>query len=103
MSSQWNLAKKMYYERKAQGNTTADNVTSFADLDPYIFLRIRIHSCGCPGSGFVSYSNGIKKFKGRENLTKNTFCVGSIGPTSKENQVKVCKTYCFRYITCLKQ
>jgi hypothetical protein len=25
---------------------------------------------------------------GRENLTKNTFCVDPVGPTDKENQVK---------------
>jgi hypothetical protein len=34
-----------------------------------------------------------------ENLAKNTFCVGPVGPTDKENQVKMYKTYCFRYIT----
>jgi hypothetical protein len=29
--------------------------------------------------------------------------MGSVGPTDKENQVKVCKKYCFRYITYLKR
>ncbi len=29
------------------------------------------------------------KLTGRENLTKNTFCVGPVGPTDKENQVKM--------------
>jgi hypothetical protein len=42
----------------------------------------------CLGSGSVSYSNGTTKLTGRENLTKNTFCVG---PTDKENQVKMYK------------
>ncbi len=41
----------------------------------------------------------------RENLKKEygTFCVGPVGPTDKEIQVKVCKKYCFRYITSLKR
>jgi hypothetical protein len=34
---------------------------------------------------------------GRENLTKNTFCVGSVGTTDKENQVMMYKKYSFRY------
>ncbi len=66
-------------------------------------LRSRIRKDPChfsgPGSvpegvrsGFVSYSNSTKKLKGRENLTKNTFCVGPVGPTEKENQVKVFKS-----------
>ncbi len=58
---------------------------------------------GCPGSGFVSYSNGTTKLTGRENLTKNTFCVGPVGPTDKENQVKMYKKYCFMYITSFKR
>jgi hypothetical protein len=29
---------------------------------------------------------------GRENLTKNTFCVGPVGHTDKENQVKINKS-----------
>jgi hypothetical protein len=37
------------------------------------------------------------KLTGRENLTKNTtFCVGPVGPTDKENQVKIYKKYRFR-------
>jgi hypothetical protein len=31
------------------------------------------------------------KLTGRENLTKNTFCVGSVGLTDKENRVKMYK------------
>jgi hypothetical protein len=55
------------------------------------------------GSGAVSYSNGTKKLTGRENLTKNTFCVGPVGPTDKENQVKMYKKYCFWYISSMKR
>jgi hypothetical protein len=40
-----------------------------------------------------------KKLTGRENLTKNTFCVGPVGPTDEENQVKIYEKNCFRYIT----
>jgi hypothetical protein len=57
---------------------------------------------GCQGSGSVSFSNGTTKLTETENLTKNTFCVGPIGPTDNENQVKMYKKYCFRYITSLK-
>jgi hypothetical protein len=32
-------------------------------------------------------------------FSKITFCVSPVGPTDKENQVEVCKKYCFRYIT----
>jgi hypothetical protein len=32
------------------------------------------------------------KLTGRENLTKNTFCVGPVGPTDKENQVRCIKS-----------
>ncbi len=48
---------------------------------------------GCLGSGpgSVSYSNGTTKLTGRENLTKNTFCVGPVGPNDEENQVKIYK------------
>jgi hypothetical protein len=35
------------------------------------------------------------KLTGRENLTMHAFCVGPVGPTDKENQVKM-------YITSLK-
>ncbi len=52
---------------------------------------------GCLGSGSVSYSNGKTKLIGRENSTENTFCVGPVGPTEKENQVKMYKKYCSRY------
>jgi hypothetical protein len=38
--------------------------------------------------GSESYSNGTTKLTGRDNLTKNTFCVGLVGPTDKENTVK---------------
>ncbi len=58
---------------------------------------------GCLGSGSVSCSNGITELTGRENLTKNTFCVGPVGPTDKENQLKVFKSTFFRYITSLKR
>ncbi len=46
---------------------------------------------GCLGSGSVSYSNGTTKLTGRGNLTKNTFCVGPVGPNDEENQVKSSK------------
>jgi hypothetical protein len=36
------------------------------------------------------------KLTGRENLTKNTFCVCPVGPTGKENEVKMYKKYFFR-------
>jgi hypothetical protein len=55
------------------------------------------------GSGSVSYSNGTTKLTGGENLTKITFCVGPVGPTDKENQIKMYIKYCFRYITSLKR
>jgi hypothetical protein len=32
-----------------------------------------------------------KNLTGRENLTKNIFSVGPVGPTDKENQVKMYK------------
>jgi hypothetical protein len=35
------------------------------------------------------------KLTGRENLTKNTFCVGPVGPSGKENQVKMYKSTIF--------
>ncbi len=38
------------------------------------------------------------KWFGRENWTKNTFCVGPVEPTDKENEVKMYKKYCFRYV-----
>jgi hypothetical protein len=62
---------------------------SVADPDP----------CNYSVSGSVSYSNGKTKSTRRENLTKNTFCVGPVGPTDKENQVQMYKKYWFRYIT----
>jgi hypothetical protein len=34
---------------------------------------------------------------GRENLTKNTFCVGPVGYTDKENQVKINKSTVLQY------
>jgi hypothetical protein len=34
------------------------------------------------------------KLTGRENLKKNTFCVGPVGPTAKENQEKMNKKDC---------
>jgi hypothetical protein len=33
---------------------------------------------------------------------KYAFWLGPVGPTDKENQVKMYKKYCFRYITFLK-
>jgi hypothetical protein len=59
----------------------------FQDPDPF------------PGSGLMSTT----KLTGRENLTTNTFCVGPVGPTDKENQVKMHKKYRSRYITSLKR
>jgi hypothetical protein len=41
------------------------------------------------------------KFTGRENLTKYAFWLGPVGPTDKENQVKIKKKDCFRYSTSL--
>jgi hypothetical protein len=40
------------------------------------------------------------KLTGRENLAKYryAFWLGPVGPTDKENQVKMFKKYCFRYI-----
>jgi hypothetical protein len=32
------------------------------------------------------------KLTGRENLPRNNFCVGPVGPTDKENQVKLYKS-----------
>jgi hypothetical protein len=58
----------------------------FQDPDPFP---------GCLGSGSVSFSNGKTKLTGRENLSKQTFCVGPVGPNDKENQVKMYKKYCF--------
>jgi hypothetical protein len=57
-------------------------------------LRIRIRKDLYHFSGFrsVSYYNGTTKLTGRENLTKNTFRVGPVGPTDKENQVKMYKS-----------
>jgi hypothetical protein len=42
------------------------------------------------------------KLTGGENLTKNTFCVDPVGPADKENEVKMYKKDCFRYIISLK-
>jgi hypothetical protein len=81
------------------------------DFQFFSVLRIRIrkdpyHISGSGsvplGSGSVSYSNGTTKLTGRENLTKNTFCVGPVGTTDKENQAKIYKKYLFRYISSLK-
>ncbi len=50
---------------------------------------------GILGSGFrfVSYSLRSKtKLSGRENLTKYAFFLGPVGPTDKENQVKMIKS-----------
>jgi hypothetical protein len=60
-----------------------------ADPDPYgsVSFWVPIRSRGCSGSGSVSYSSGTKKFKERENLPKNTFCVGPVGPNDKENYI----------------
>jgi hypothetical protein len=44
-----------------------------------------------------------KKLTGRENGTKNTFCVGPVGPTDKEKEVKMYKKYFFVNITSLKR
>jgi hypothetical protein len=71
--------------------------------DPYHFFKDPEPSLGCLGFGSVSYSNGTPKLTGRENLTKNTCCVAHVGPIDKENQVKMYKKYCFRYISSLKQ
>jgi hypothetical protein len=66
---------------------------SVADPDPNNFSE----------SGSVSYFNGTTKLNGKENLTKKTFCVGPVGPTDKENQVKLYEKYCFRHITSLNR
>jgi hypothetical protein len=34
-----------------------------------------------------------KNYKEGEIKKKKTFCVGPVGPTDKENQLKVCKKY----------
>jgi hypothetical protein len=74
--------------------------TSVVDADPFF---------GClgsgSGSGSVSYSNGTTKLTKKENLTKNTFCVGPVGSNDKENQVKIYKKYCetVRIRICIKQ
>jgi hypothetical protein len=65
-----------------------------ADLiwnDPFLFSGIRIRDPfpGVLGSGSVSYSNEHNKINWRENLTKYAFWLGPVGPTDKENQVKM--------------
>jgi hypothetical protein len=40
---------------------------------------------------------------GRGNLTKYAFWLGAVGLTEKENQVKMYKKYCFRFIASLKK
>jgi hypothetical protein len=69
---------------------------------PVLRIRIRIRKdpYHFSGSGSVCYPNGTTKLTGRENLTKNTFSVGPVGPSDKENQVKMFKKYSFtlRYI-----
>jgi hypothetical protein len=42
------------------------------------------------------------KLTGRENLTKYTFWLGPVGPTDKENEVKMYKKYYFIDITSLE-
>ncbi len=68
------------------------------------FSRIRDPYKGVlgSGSGSISFFMSTTKLTGRENLTKYAFCVGPVGPTDKENQVKMYKKICFRYITSLK-
>jgi hypothetical protein len=39
-----------------------------------------------------------KKLTGKENLTKYAYWLGPVGPTNKENHVKMNKKYCFRYL-----
>ncbi len=65
------------------------------NLDPFHF----------PGSvsGSVIYSNEDNKKARKENLTKYASWLGPGGPTDKENQGKMYKNYCFRYITFLKR
>jgi hypothetical protein len=72
--------------------------TSVVDADPFL-------GCLGSGSGSVSYSNGTTKLTGKENLTKNTFCVDPVGPNDKENQVKIYNKYCetVRIRICIKQ
>jgi hypothetical protein len=51
--------------------------------------------CGSgPGSRSVSIRITFNKLTGRENLAKKILCVGSVGPTDKENQVKMYKKQC---------
>jgi hypothetical protein len=79
----------------------SQRISCYAHLRAVLWIRIRIRICKgpchlsrsrsrsvprCLGSGSVSYSNGTTKLTGRENLKKNTFCVGPVGPTDKENK-----------------
>jgi hypothetical protein len=40
-----------------------------------------------------------KKVTRRENLAKYAFWLGPVGPIGKENQLKMYKKNCFRYMT----
>jgi hypothetical protein len=68
------------------------NSVADPDSDPQAHLTIQDPDpfSGClgfgSGSGSVSYSNGTTKLTGKFILTQNTFCVGPVGPTDKENQ-----------------
>jgi hypothetical protein len=100
-------------------NSTTTIITLKAPLTPLICEAVphTLQCCGC-GSYNLSRSGSVPedpdsdpkatlmsttKLTGRENLTKNTFCVGPVGPNDKENQVKIYKKYCLRYITSLKR
>ncbi len=67
--------------------------SSVADADLYHFS----------GSGSISCSSELNKINWKGKLTKNTFWLGPVGPTDKENQVNLYKKYRFRYITSLKR
>jgi hypothetical protein len=66
---------------------------SVSDPDPFQ---------GVLGSGSVSYSNKHNKINWKRKFNKVCLLLGLVGPTDKENQVKMYKKYCFRYIISLK-
>jgi hypothetical protein len=57
------------------------------------FSRIRIWDQfpGVLRSGSISYANEHNEITGRENLAKFAFWLDPVGPTDKENQVKMYK------------
>jgi hypothetical protein len=71
---------------------------SFQDPDPRL-------DPGCPRIWIriINYSNEHNKIDWKGKL--NTVCLflGPVGPTDKENKVKMNKKYCFRFTTSLNQ